>query len=67
MDIIIVVLIAFVAGVITTKVVSRTKRTTDEPIGDLYLSNDELFLNLEEDIVDKKYITLRVVKLDSHK
>ena len=67
MDIVIAVLIAFVAGVITNKIVSRTKQTTDEPIGDLYLSDNELFLNLEEDIVGKKYITLRVVKIDSHK
>lgn len=67
MDIIIAALISFVIGAITTKIVSKVNQTKDEPIGDLYLNDSELFLNLDEDIVDKKYITLRVVRLNSHK
>ena len=67
MEVIIAALISFVIGAITTKVVLKINQTNDEPVGDLYLNDSELFLNLDEDITDKKYITLRVVRLNSHK
>ena len=51
---------------IMSKVTKKLKSNT-KPIGDLYLDGSELFLNLDEDIVDKKCVTLQVIKLNSHK
>lgn len=41
-------------------------KSNNKPVGDLYLSGSELFLNLDEDIIDKKRVTLQVIHLDSH-
>lgn len=47
--------------------VTKKLKSSSRPLGDLYLDGSELFLNLDEDIIDKKYVTLQVIKLNSHK
>lgn len=47
--------------------VTKKLKSNSKPLGDLYLDGSDLFLNLDEDIIDKKYVTLQVIKLNSHK
>lgn len=65
------VVIAIVSAVIGAVIAyfGVTKLTRQEPVGFLYIKDDELFLELSkpvnECIAGKKYVTMQVTSLDS--
>jgi hypothetical protein len=65
---VVIALVSFVIGAITVAMIIK-KFSEREPVGFLYIKDSELFLELskpvEEAIVGKKYVTMKVESLDS--
>lgn len=62
------IIIGGLIGALTVYSIVEKKQTKNKPVGSLYLNGSELFLDLYEDIIGKKRITLRVIQInDSHK